>query len=217
MTRTTILFLHSAGPQSTTEGSGPLLARLRAGLPEVLIAAPALPTPKEPDPAAWEEAVRAEIAGKQGPVVIVGHSLNGSVALRVLAQGGPSWPGAVRGVVTIAAPCWDEHDPDWPVAGFGLPPDIVDSLAPDEVLLLHGTADDLVPPDHADRLRSRLPSAQVRRIEGMEHAASAHADRVAEVLRPLLGAADEAFPPDADATGPGRSGWTRSGSTSPRR
>lgn len=96
MTRTTILFLHSAGPQTTTEGSGPLLARLRAELPEALIAAPALPTPDDPDPEAWEDAVRAEIADQEGPVVVVGHSLGGSVALRVLASGGPAWPAAVR-------------------------------------------------------------------------------------------------------------------------
>lgn len=202
MTRTTLLFLHSAGPQSTTEGSGPLLARLRAELPEVLIAAPALPTPDDPDPAAWEEAVRAEIVGQEGPVVLVGHSLGGSVALRVLARGDPSWPAAVRGVVTIAAPCWDARDPDWPVVGFGLPPDVAGALAPLETLLLHGTADELVPPDHADRLRSRLPSAQVRRIEGMDHGAAAHADRIAVALRPLLGPSDELPSAEAHATRP---------------
>ncbi|WP_157235810.1 alpha/beta fold hydrolase [Brachybacterium sp. P6-10-X1] len=200
MTRTTILFLHSAGPQSATEGSGPLLARLRAELPEALIAAPALPTPEDPDPAAWEEAVRAEIAGPEGPVAVVGHSLGGSVALRVLAQGDPTSAAAVRGVVTIAAPCWDAGDPDWPVVGFGLPPDIAGALARLEVLLLHGTADEVVPPGHADRLRSRLPSPRVRRIEGMDHAAAAHADRIAAVLRPLLDARDERRPADADAS-----------------
>src|SRR5699024_333641 len=135
------------------EGSGPLLARLRTELPEAQIAAPALPTPEDPDSAAWEEAVRTEIARQEGPVVVVGHSLGGSMALRALAQGDSSWPDAVRGVVTIAAPCWDARDRDWPVVEFGLPPEVVGPLAPVEVLLLHGTADEVVLPEHADRLR----------------------------------------------------------------
>lgn len=190
MTATPILFLHSAGPQGATDGSGPLLSQLRAALPEVGIDAPGLPSPEDPDPAAWEDAVRAALTAHDAPVVIVGHSLGGAVALRVLAvdaASGREHP--VTAVVTVNAPCWDAADPEWPVAEFGLPDGAGELLAGTEVRLLHGTADEVVAPVHAERLAARLPSASLQRISGMDHGAQEHAEQVGAELRELTGTA----------------------------
>lgn len=89
------------------------------------------------------------IAGEHGnvPVVLVGHSMGGRVALRV--AGHP----LVRGVVALA-PWLDETDPYHHLAGRRL-------------LIVHGTADRWTSPEHSLTFAQKVQAldADVRRVE----------------------------------------------------
>src|SRR3954447_2689105 len=100
-----VLFIHGAGEQSGAEGGGLLAAALRAGLAAgTRLAAPIMPKPDAPDAAAWEAALRERLHQQRAPLVLVGHSLGGSVIFKYLAQHGI--PTGLASVVSIAAPFW---------------------------------------------------------------------------------------------------------------
>lgn len=153
-----ILFLHGAGLQPGP-GNNPVLEAVRRQWPDADVVAPGLPSPEDPDPEQWQEALGRIIrAVPDEPWVIVGHSLGGSEALRFLCNRIPS---LLQRVVTVSAPCWDPEDPHWNAPGFALPPTAGRTLADLEIIVVHAEDDDVVPHSHAHRLAERLPSAQL--------------------------------------------------------
>ena len=67
-TMRTVLFIHSAGDQSGSEGSGPLVAALRAGLAaDTRLVAPIMPKPDAPDAAAWRAAADRAAPSRRNP------------------------------------------------------------------------------------------------------------------------------------------------------
>ena len=161
-----VLFIHSAGDQSGTEGSGPLVAALRAGLAaDTRLAAPIMPKPDAPDAAAWEAALGEHLRQQQTPLVLVGHSLGGSVILRYLADHGI--PAGLAGVVLIATPFWGMSD--WE-AEWALPRGFEARLAGlPRIVLYHSRDDDIAPVSHVDRYAEALPKALVRKVDGRGH------------------------------------------------
>jgi pimeloyl-ACP methyl ester carboxylesterase len=130
-------------------------------------------------------------AGVDGPVVIVGSSAGGAVATEAVRRGAP-----VDALVLLAAPAaWLSFaaDPASGVvrvtsdAGMQLAPETLEdpaqwaaefervtteiSIAAVEVpvLIVHGTADDVVPVDHATRIASAAPGARLEILEGAGH------------------------------------------------
>jgi predicted alpha/beta hydrolase family esterase len=162
-----VLFIHSAGEQSATEGSGLLVAALRAGLAaDTRLAAPIMPKPDAPDAAAWEAALREHISQQQAPLVLVGHSLGGSVIFKLLADHG--MPAGLAGVVSIAAPFWGMAD--WSQQEWTLPRGFEARLAQlPRVALYHSRDDEIVPVSHVDRYAEALPNAQVHKVDGRGH------------------------------------------------
>jgi uncharacterized protein len=180
---TTILFLHSAGPQGPGEGSSRLLAALREELPDFKIVAPLMPKPDEPTAAAWINAMQGEIEGMDGPFIAIGHSLGGSTLLQVLARHGV--PANLKGVVLVAAPFWGKDD--WNVAEFALQDGdlaALEDLAP--LVILQGDADDVVPADHPGHYRKHLKATQIRILQQVDHEAEGAAPAVAEAVHALV-------------------------------
>ena len=102
---TQLLFIHSAGPQTPTEGSGRLLADLRQAFePDTTIIAPAMPSTDDPQAPRWDLAAGRAIAAMNSPYVLVGHSLGASTLLKCLASAAP--PPGLKAVVLISAPWW---------------------------------------------------------------------------------------------------------------
>lgn len=166
------LFIHCAGEQAPGEaearsqGSGPLLARLRADLPDWEIVAPVMPEPDTPRWEPWRDAVRAELAARPGIRALVGHSLGGSVLAKVLAEDGA--PPDLKGLALVAAPYWGA-DPDWDGGGFTLPPDLGARLAGLPVHLFHAKNDGLVPSWRQERYALELPGAFAHALSGGGH------------------------------------------------
>lgn len=117
---TTVLFIHSAGPQGPGEGSDALVKGMRAALPpDLTLIAPLMPKPDAPAAEPWLAALKAAVEAIEGDFVLVGHSLGGSTILQALARFGI--PEGLLGVVTLAAPFWSAED--WSVEEFALPKD----------------------------------------------------------------------------------------------
>ena len=156
--------------------------------------------------------VDAARAAGPGPLVLLGSSAGGAVSTEAVRRGAP-----VDALVLLAAPAeWLSFadDPAMGVfriqagAGMELAPEtledpaqwaaefegvttelsIADVKVP--VLVVHGTADDVVPVDHAPRIAAAAPGAQLEIVEGAGHQLRRDERAVSLVLRWL----DSTFP-----------------------
>jgi pimeloyl-ACP methyl ester carboxylesterase len=142
------------------------------------------------------EAARA-LEGAEGlRVAVVGSSAGGAVAVQAVARGAP-----VDALVLLAAPAaWLSFagSPAEAVrritveAGMALAPGVdgapdrwaaeFETVVPEDAigelsiptLIVHGTADEVVPVDHAHRLAERAPGAELQVIEGAPHTLRRH-------------------------------------------
>jgi fermentation-respiration switch protein FrsA (DUF1100 family) len=143
----------------------------------------------------WVRDVDAIVAAARdlhdGPLVVAGSSAGGAVAVEAVARGTPA-----DALVLLAAPAeWLSFAGDpaegarriTEEAGMTLSPEAVadlDAWAEEfgrvttvssialvgvPVLIVHGTADDVVPVAHAHTLAERAPGAELRIIDGASH------------------------------------------------
>ena len=163
----TVLLVHSAGPQGPGEGSEPFARRLREELrPGCNLIFPLMPgTEDEPHYEPWRDRLAAELGELEGEVIILGHSLGGSVALKYCAELGTG--DNVVGLVTAAAPYWGTSGweaewalPEgWPGEGPPLP----------ATHLFHSRDDEEIPFAHLDLYARRLPGPGVHALDGCGH------------------------------------------------
>jgi predicted alpha/beta hydrolase family esterase len=159
--------MHSSGPQGPGEGSEPFVRRLREELgPDYELIFPVMPgTADEPHYEPWRDRLSAELNGLEGRVIVLGHSLGGSVALKYGAEVG--FDEKVAGLVTAAAPYWGTSDweeewalPDgWPAEGPRLP----------QTVLFHSRDDEEIPVSSLERYAERIPDAETHVLDGNGH------------------------------------------------
>jgi predicted alpha/beta hydrolase family esterase len=123
-------------------------------------------TATDPHYEAWRDRLAAELEALDGKVIVFGHSLGGSVALKYCAERGFSEE--VAGLVIVAAPFWGTSQ-EWELE-WALPegwPDQGPSLPP---TFLFGSRDDeVIPFAHLDLYAKRLPEAEVHPLDGYGH------------------------------------------------
>lgn len=181
-----VIFIHSAGPQGPGEGSHGLLQGLRAALPpDRVLSAPLMPEPDDPDAGRWIEACAKALADASGQVVLVGHSLGGSVLLQTLARHG--LPGGLLGVVLLAAPFWGKAG--WDSDSFALGPDDIAPLAGiRRLVVMQGSDDEMVAANHPDLYKALLPNVDIRRVPGVDHEATTAGPVLALVVEEVAAA-----------------------------
>ena len=163
----TVLFVHSAGPQSLYEGSGGLVASLRKSLGEQYdVLCPAMPDPENPRYGQWRDQLKKEFALLKQETILIGHSLGASVLLKYLSE--EKYNVSVTGLFLVAAPFWGNKE--WAFDEFVLQRDFSSKLENIPfVFLYHSRHDEWVPFSHVTQYAERLPKATVSVLEGDEH------------------------------------------------
>ncbi len=189
-TRRRILFAHSAGPQGDREGSGFLVASLRRGLGRGYdVRYPIMPDPDDPVYAPWRDRLEKELAALADGAVLVGHSLGGSVLLKLLSERKPGKRvPRFAGLFLVATPFWGPEG--WGVDEFRLRKDIAARLPRiPRLVLCHSRDDDEVPFAHLGLYARALPQATVRELDGHGHLFE---NGCRELVEEIAGAAGDA-------------------------
>jgi predicted alpha/beta hydrolase family esterase len=164
---TPVLVLHSSGPQGPGEGTEPFATRLREELgPEFEVSFPIMPSLNDPHYEPWSERIGQILEEAEEPLIVVGHSLGGSVFLKRVAETGRYDP--VIGLVLVAVPVWG-REAEWE-REWALPegwPDAETTLPP--TFLFHSRDDDVIPFSHLDGYAALLPDASVHPLDGYGH------------------------------------------------
>ncbi|HEX5172351.1 MAG TPA: alpha/beta hydrolase [Cyclobacteriaceae bacterium] len=162
-----ILFIHSAGPQGSHNGSDFLLAYLYDHLFNTHeLFHPYMPDPENPHYDAWRITIKKELDILSNNTLLIGHSLGASTLLKYLSESFDEK--AIGGLFLIAAPYWGTDD--WNVDEYVLTKNFSSNLRriPD-VFLYHSKDDEVVPIRHLTHYADEMPWATVRVCEGGGH------------------------------------------------
>lgn len=162
-----VLFIQGAGAGAHDEWDNKLVECLARDLgPAYEISYPRMPDEADPTYAAWKAALQREIAALDDGVILIGHSLGGTILINALAENPPDLK--VSGVFLITAPVVGAGG--WPSEDFTPAPKLGACLPEaTPIYLYHGSADDTAPFGHIDLYARAIPYAQVRRLEGRNH------------------------------------------------
>lgn len=179
-----ILFIHSAGPQGPHEGSSDFIASLRDALgAEYSILSPIMPHPASPAYEPWKEKLTAVLAGLHGEIIVIGHSLGGSVLLKYLSE--ESHHAAIAGLFLVATPYWGS-DEDWQAEEFILQDGFASKLAGiPRIMLYHSDDDEIVPINHSLLYAEELPNAALRTLHGRGHSFNTGLPELVDDIRGL--------------------------------
>jgi len=166
MTTTCVLFIQGGGKGARAEDA-PLADSLKRALgPEYDMHFPRMPGEADPNVESWKQKISSELSRLAGRVILVAHSVGGSILLRYLAEEKVDRP--IAGVFLLAAPSWDEDR--WNFDDLKLPPDIAGKLAPiPRLFFYHCRDDDVVPFAHLALHRARIPRAVTRALDSGGH------------------------------------------------
>ena len=162
-----ILFLHSAGPQHDDEGSAKLVNYIREKLSaDYQIIAPIMPDPDDPSYQSWKNALIEIFKIIDDGIILIGHSLGGSVLLKFLSEEQPQQK--IKALYLVAVPFWGLED--WDVSEFQLANDFAKRLPPIPAInIYHSKDDQIVSLDHAARYTAELPGAVYHELNGYGH------------------------------------------------
>lgn len=163
-----IIFVHSAGPQGYQEGSDFLVSYLRESLGSSYeLRSPMMPNPENPHFRPWSGKLEKVLTSVENDnVVLIGHSLGGSVLLKFLSES--SFKKNISGLFLIAVPYWGSVN--WEVDEFELTKNFSLKLPNiDEVFLYHSSDDEVVPLEHMTHYAEKFPKAKVRALNHTGH------------------------------------------------
>lgn len=154
-----ILFIQGAG-EGAHDADQKLVGNLRLALnhDEYEIYYPQMPDEHAPDYEPWKEAILKAISELEGELIVVGHSLGGSLVLKCLAEEKVQHP--IMGIFILAAPFWG-GDADWQYEGFELSKDFGAQIPSSPFFIYHNTDDQIVSSTHAKMYADKLPEAKV--------------------------------------------------------
>ena len=164
--RKPVLFIQGAGNKYAPFGSGKLIASLQEQLrSNYHVLAPDMPDPDHPRYLAWRDQIEQDLGKLDADVLLIGHSLGGSMLLKYLAEGTYRRP--IAGMFLVAVPYWGKQD--WELE-FAVPEDFASHLPPiRQLFLYHSRSDEEVPFASLRRYQEQLPQATVRVLDGKEH------------------------------------------------
>lgn len=139
----------------------PFLTRGLAG--QFDVSRPQLP---EPDAEIWATEIDNQLEGLPEDAVLVGHSLGGSMLLKVIAERRAGLRAA--GLVLMAPPWWGPTG--WDAQSYALPEDFASTLnGLGAVIHMQGRADEVVPFAHQAIYAQQMPAARFVALDGVTH------------------------------------------------
>ena len=179
----TVIFIQGAGESAYRED-----AKLAEDLgrqlgPGYRIRFPAMPDEADADYETWAKTILEEIAIAGDGAILVGHSVGGSVAIKLVTERPPKQ--SVAGLFLIAAPFWHDHE-FWHWKEAQLPPDASARL-PDgmPLFLYHGREDNTVPFSHLEMYAATFPRAIAHRLAERDHQLNGDLSEVAGAIKHL--------------------------------
>lgn len=162
-----VLFIHGAG-QGAYEEDGLLVASLQMALGSAYdVRYPRMANEESPEYADWKAQIATELSALDGAIILVGHSVGGSVLLKYLSEERVEKP--VAALILIAAPFWGA-DEFWKWNEVRLPQDVAAKLARiPRIFLYHSRDDEIVPFAHLALYAAMLPQATIREFDGRGH------------------------------------------------
>jgi predicted alpha/beta hydrolase family esterase len=176
-----VLFIHGAGDGAFEEDR--LLA---ASLQNALGFAYDVHYPKMPEEdsatyADWKVPIDRELAALDDEVILVGHSVGGSVLVKYLAE--ERLEKSVSSLFLLATPYWGA-DEFWKWDEARLPENVAAKLTnTPRIFLYHSRDDEVVPFAHLALYAAKLPQATIREFDGRGHQFGNDLAEVAEGIR----------------------------------
>lgn len=145
---------------------------------------PKMPNEADPNYRAWKRRILGELKALGDGTVLVGHSIGGSMVMKMLADG--EIAERLAGVFIIAAPFVHERE-GWQWKEAELPAHPAAKLPEDTSLFLyHGREDEEVPFSHLALYEKTFPHAVSRALSGRNHQMNDDLAEVAEDIRKLV-------------------------------
>jgi predicted alpha/beta hydrolase family esterase len=176
-----ILVIHGAG-RGAHEIDTKLAESLQRALgSEYQVSNPQMPSEGAPAYHLWRDEITRQLATYPDKLILVGHSLGGSVLLKYLSEEPIHNP--LLGLFVAAAPFWGA--PDWDVDEYKLGPDFASHLPEGlPIYLYHSHDDEVVVFSHLALYAQKLPQAIVREVDKGGHQFN---NDFSEVARDIIG------------------------------
>jgi uncharacterized protein len=134
--------------------------------PEYDVRYPRMPDESNPSKEVWGQKISSELSKVSGKVILVAHSIGGSILLRYLSD--EEFGNSIGGLFVLAAPTWD--DSQWSFEDLKLPRNIAEKLAPiPRIFFYHCRDDEVVPFAHLALHAAQIPRAITRAISHGGH------------------------------------------------
>jgi predicted alpha/beta hydrolase family esterase len=188
---TQLLFVQGGGKGAHDEWDEKLVESLRRELGQDYdIHYPRMPREGEPSYASWKTALEREFEKLRDGAILVGHSVGGTILIKVLAEQLSARKFAA--IFLIAAPFvgdggWSADDLQFPAdLGARLPQGI-------PIHFYHGLDDQVAPPSHIDLYASVVPQADAHRLSGRDHQLNNDLREVANAILSLEHATSSSY------------------------
>ena len=155
----TVLFIQGGGDGAYAEDKSLANALKRALGPDYHVRYPRMPDESNPTAEAWAQSISSELSRISGKVILVAHSVGGSILLRYLSE--RKFANSIGGLFVLAAPIWDDNQ--WNFDDLKLPRNIAEKLAAiPRMFFYHCRDDEVVPFAHLALYAAQIPPAITR-------------------------------------------------------
>lgn len=162
-----LLIIHGAGVRSYKVMAEKWVPYIKKQLgPEYNVVCPEMPNPQFPQYKLWRETIKNTIAKLHGPLILVGHSLGGTLLLKYLTQ--EKIHNQILGMYFVASPYFSETK-GWNYADFFIHKSPDDLLGDYPIYSYHSTDDPVVPVHHQGYFSEQFKEAIVRTLSGHGH------------------------------------------------
>ena len=177
-----ILFIHGSGGEGAYEEDGILVASLQNALDAAYaVRYPKMPLEESAGYADWKAQIAMELPALVDEVILVAHSVGGSILLKYLSEEQVERP--IAGLFLLATPYFG-GDENWNYPEMNLPHDFATKLpAIPRIFLYQSRDDEVVPFAHLAMYAAKLPQAIVRIFDGRGHQLGNDLTEVAEDLK----------------------------------